>query len=122
MSEKNKNKLDFSQRELTAEGAIYVLAVAAVRADGVIEDEELNAILSIAETLGHNQQVDDAIAYHNELGENDKAMLGAMRVIKGSSESAKVAALALMSYVLEQDDLYESEVEFYDKVVAELKT
>jgi len=122
MSDKDKNKLDFTQRELTIEGAMYVLAVAAVRADGVIEDDELTAILVIADTLGHNQQVDDAIAYHNELGENDKAMLGAMRVIKESSEAAKVGALALMSYVLDQDDLYESEVEFYDKVVAELKT
>jgi len=122
MSNKDKNKLDFTQRELTIEGAMYVLAVAAVRADGVIEDDELTAILVIADTLGHNQQVDDAIAYHNELGENDKAMLGAMRVIKESSEAAKVGALALMSYVLDQDDLYESEVEFYDKVVAELKT
>ncbi len=121
MSNKDKNKLDFTQRELTIEGAMYVLAVAAVRADGVIEDDELTAILVIADTLGHNQQVDDAIAYHNELGENDKAMLGAMRVIKESSEAAKVGALALMSYVLDQDDLYESEVEFYDKVVAELK-
>jgi len=121
MSDKDKNKLDFTQRELTIEGAMYVLAVAAVRADGVIEDDELTAILVIADTLGHNQQVDDAIAYHNELGENDKAMLGAMRVIKESSEAAKVGALALMSYVLDQDDLYESEVEFYDKVVAELK-
>lgn len=122
MSDKDKNKLDFTQRDLTVEGAMYVLAVAAVRADGVIEDDELAAILLIADTLGHKQQVDDAIAYHNELGENDKAMLGAMRVIKESSEAAKVGALALMSYVLEQDDLYESEVEFYDKVVAELKT
>tara|TARA_B100000945_G_C20374459_1_gene593847 strand:+ start:153 stop:521 length:369 start_codon:yes stop_codon:yes gene_type:complete len=122
MSDKDKNKLDFTQRDLTIEGAMYVLAVAAVRADGVIEDDELASILVIAETLGHNQQVDDAIAYHNELGENDKAMLGAMRVIKEASEAAKVGALALMSYVLEQDDLYESEVEFYDKVVAEFKT
>ena len=122
MSDKDKNKLDFTQRDLTIEGAMYVLAVAAVRADGVVEDDELASILVIAETLGHNQQVDDAIAYHNELGENDKAMLGAMRVIKEASEAAKVGALALMSYVLEQDDLYESEVEFYDKVVAEFKT
>jgi len=121
MANEDKKKIDFTKRELTPEGAIYVMAVAAVRADGVIEDDELGVIMEIAENLGHIEQVNDAIAYHSELGENEKAMVGAMKVIKNSSEAAKVGALALMMYVLEQDDLYESEVEFYDKVVAELK-
>ena len=121
MADEAKKKIEFTKRDLTPEGAIYVMAVAAVRADGVIDDDELNVILTIAKNLGHTQQVEDAIAYHTELGENDKAMVGAMKVIKKSSEAAKVGALALMMYVLDQDDLYESEVEFYDKVVAELK-
>ena len=122
MTNENKKKIEFTKRDLTPEGAIYVMAVAAVRSDGVIEDDELNLIISIADTLGHTQQLEDAIAYHTELGDNDKAMLGAMKVIKNSSEAAKVGTLALMMYVLEEDDLYDLEVEFYNKVVAELNS
>jgi hypothetical protein len=46
MTNENKKKIEFTKRDLTPEGAIYVMAVAAVRSDGVIEDDELNLIIS----------------------------------------------------------------------------
>ena len=45
MADEAKKKIEFTKRDLTPEGAIYVMAVAAVRADGVIDDDELSVIL-----------------------------------------------------------------------------
>lgn len=120
MSDTKKDKIDFNKRELTVETALYVMAVGAVLADGVVEDDELGVVCDIADLFGHESHFDDAIEYHEHFKDNAKAMKGAVSLIKKSSESAKIGAVAFMSYVLAQDGVNQSESDFYEMVVAEL--
>ena len=64
MSNENKEKIDFNKRELTVETALYVMAIGAVLADGVVEDDELGVVCDIADMFGHESHFDDAISYH----------------------------------------------------------
>tara|TARA_B110000091_G_C13644026_1_gene402479 strand:+ start:433 stop:801 length:369 start_codon:yes stop_codon:yes gene_type:complete len=120
MNDNKKEKLDFDQRDLTVETALYVMAVGAVLADGVVEDDELGVVCDIADMFGHEAYFDDAILYHEHFKDNTKAMKGAVTLIKKSSEAAKIGAVAFMSYVLVQDGVNQSESDFYDMVVTEL--
>jgi hypothetical protein len=120
MSNENKEKIDFNKRELTVETALYVMAIGAVLADGVVEDDELGVVCDIADMFGHESHFDDAISYHEHFKDSEKAMKGAVSLIKKSSEAAKIGAVAFMSYVLVQDGVNQSESDFYDMVVTEL--
>ena len=120
MNDNKKEKLDFDQRDLTVETALYVMAVGAVLADGIVEDDELGVVCDIADMFGHEAHFDDAISYHEHFKDNKKAMKGAVTLIKKSSEAAKIGAVAFMSYVLVQDGVNQSESDFYDAVVTEL--
>tara|TARA_Y100000992_G_C21068525_1_gene397577 strand:- start:135 stop:512 length:378 start_codon:yes stop_codon:yes gene_type:complete len=123
MSEEKKDKgkkLDFDQRELTVDVAIYVMAIGAVLADGKVEEDELGAIGDIATMFNHIQHYEDATAYHEHFKDNESAMEGAIKVIKDSSDAAKVAAVAFMSYVLVQDGVNQAEDDFYQMVVSGL--
>jgi len=123
MNEEKKDKgkkLDFEQRSLTPEVAIYVMAIGAVLADGKVEEDELGAIGDIAALFDHAQHYEDAAAYHEHFKDNESAMEGAVKVIKESSDAAKVAAVAFMSYVLVQDGVNQAEDNFYQMVVSGL--
>ena len=123
MSEEKKDKgkkLDFNQRELTVDVAIYVMAIGAVLADGKVEEDELGAIGDIATMFDQIQHYEDASAYIEHFKDNESAMEGAIKVIKDSSDAAKVAAVAFMSYVLVQDGVNQAEDDFYQMVVSGL--
>jgi hypothetical protein len=123
MNEEKKDKgkkLDSEQRTLTPEVAIYVMAIGAVLADGKVEEDELGAIGDIAALFDHAQHYEDAAAYHEHFKDNESAMEGAVKVIKDSSDAAKVAAVAFMSYVLVQDGVNQAEDDFYQMVVSGL--
>jgi len=123
MNEEKKDKgkkLDSEQRILTPEVAIYVMAIGAVLADGKVEEDELGAIGDIAALFDHAQHYEDAAAYHEHFKDNESAMEGAVKVIKDSSDAAKVAAVAFMSYVLVQDGVNQAEDDFYQMVVSGL--
>lgn len=123
MSEEKKEKapkLDFEKRDLTPEVAVYVMALGAVLADGKVEEDELGALADIADMFGHQVHFDDAYAYHEHFKDNESAMKGAIKVIKDSSDVAKIAAVAFMSYVLVQDGVNQAEDNFYQMVVGEL--
>lgn len=123
MNEEKKDKgkkLDSEQRTLTPEVAIYVMAIGAVLADGKVEEDELGAIGDIAALFDHAQHYEDAAAYHEHFKDNESAMEGAVKVIKNSSDAAKVAAVAFMSYVLVQDGVNQAEDDFYQMVVSGL--
>ena len=123
MNEEKKDKgkkLDSEQRILTPEVAIYVMAIGAVLADGKVEEDELGAIGDIAALFDHAQHYEDAAAYHERFKDNESAMEGAVKVIKDSSDAAKVAAVAFMSYVLVQDGVNQAEDDFYQMVVSGL--
>jgi uncharacterized tellurite resistance protein B-like protein len=123
MNEEKKDKgkkLDSEQRSLTPEVAIYVMAIGAVLADGKVEEDELGAIGDIAALFDHAQHYEDAAAYHEHFKDNESAMQGAVKVIKDSSDAAKVAAVAFMSYVLVQDGVNQAEDDFYQMVVSGL--
>jgi len=123
MNEEKKEKgkkLDSEQRILTPEVAIYVMAIGAVLADGKVEEDELGAIGDIAALFDHAQHYEDAAAYHELFKDNESAMEGAVKVFKDSSDAAKVAAVAFMSYVLVQDGVNQAEDDFYQMVVSGL--
>lgn len=119
---KNKgNKLEFSQRDLTVDVAIYVMALGAILADNKIEDDELDTVLYISELFNHGQHYDDALAYFEHFKDNESAIDGAIEVIKKADDTAKIATVAFMSYVLAQDGVNKDEVKFYEKVVAKIQ-
>ena len=123
MNEEKKDKgakLDFTQGDLTVDVAVYVMAIGAVLADGKVEENELGAIEDIASMFNHHQHYEDATAYHEHFKDNESAMEGAIKVIKESSDTSKVAAVAFMSYVLVQDGVNQAEDDFYQMVVSEL--
>ena len=116
-----KTKLETTARHLTPNVAIYVMAIGAARADNVEEESEINAIKEIASVFGHETHYEDASAYFSEFHSNEKAIGGAINVLKEGNPSAKLAAVVFMKYVLGVDGISQEESAFDNKVVDQIK-
>jgi len=116
-----KTKLETTERHLTPNVAIYVMAIGAARADNVEEESEINAIKEVASVFGHETHYEDASAYFSEFHSNENAIGGAIKVLKDGNPSAKLAAVVFMKYVLGVDGISQEESAFYNKVVDQIQ-
>jgi|TARA_A100001035_G_scaffold247350_1_gene216817 hypothetical protein len=121
MSDKKKgNKIDTKVSRLDALQAAYVMGVGAARADGVVEQSELNELTDIAGVLGHEEALDDAFSFMELFEDNEDAVNLAVTALEKSTPSAKLAALLLMEIVLAEDGVNKEENAFYEKVLSKI--
>ena len=121
MSDKKKgNKIDTKISRLDALQAAYVMGVGAARADGVVEQSELNELTDIAGVLGHEEALDDAFSFMELFEDNEDAVNLAITALEKSTPSAKLAALLLMETVLAEDGVNKEENAFYEKVLGKI--
>ena len=121
MSDKKKgNKIDTKISRLDALQAAYVMGVGAARADGVVEQSELNELTDIAGVLGHEEALDDAFSFMELFEDNEDAVNLAVTALEKSTPSAKLAALLLMEIVLAEDGVNKEENAFYEKVLSKI--
>ena len=89
MSDKKKgNKIDTKVSRLDALQAAYVMGVGAARADGVVEQSELNELTDIAGVLGHEEALDDAFSFMELFEDNEDAVNLAVTALEKSTPSA----------------------------------
>ena len=121
MSDKKKgNKIDTKISRLDALQAAYVMGVGAARADGIVEQSELNELTDIAGVLGHEEALDDAFSFMELFEDNEDAVNLAITALEKSTPSAKLAALLLMETVLAEDGVNKEENAFYEKVLGKI--
>lgn len=121
MSDKKKgNKIDTKISRLDALQAAYVMGVGAARADGVVEQSELNELTDIAGVLGHEEALDDAFSFMELFEDNEDAVNLAITALEKATPSAKLAALLLMETVLAEDGVNKEENAFYEKVLGKI--
>jgi hypothetical protein len=122
MTDNNERKpIETSQNRMTPIEAVYILALGAARADGVVDEAETLGLQSIASIQGHEQYLEYALSYYEALKDNDNAINGALNVISESGESYKMASVVFMKYILEKSGESEEESEFFSKALASLK-
>ena len=112
-----KNKIDASIKRLDSLQAAYVMAMCAAKADGKIEDAEIEDITSISNLLGHSDALNDAISYVELFQENDDAISLAITALEKSPPVASLAAVLLMESVLSQNGFNKEESDFYEQVL-----
>ena len=121
MSDKKKgNKIDTKVSRLDALQAAYVMGVGAARADGVVEQSELNELTDIAGVLGHEEALDDAFSFMELFEDNEDAVNLAVTALEKSTPSAKLAALLLMEIVLAEDGVNKEENAFYENLLSKI--
>ena len=117
MNNKKKNKIETKINRLDSLQAAYVMAICAAKADGKVEEAEIEDIHSICELLGHDEALNDAYSYVELFQENDDAINLAITALEKSPPVASLAAIMLMESVLAQNGLNKEENEFYEKVL-----
>tara|TARA_B100000686_G_C16090620_1_gene618401 strand:- start:134 stop:505 length:372 start_codon:yes stop_codon:yes gene_type:complete len=117
MNDKKKNKIETKINRLDSLQAAYVMAICAAKADGKVEEAEIEDIHSICELLGHDEALNDAYSYVELFQENDDAINLAITALEKSPPVASLAAIMLMESVLAQNGLNKEENEFYEKVL-----
>ena len=120
MNNKKKNKIDAKVSRLDALQAAYVMGVGAARADGIVEQSELNELTDIAGVLGHEEALEDAFSFMELFEDNDSAVNLAITALEKSTPTAKLAALLLMETVLADDGVNKEENKFYEKVLGQI--
>lgn len=119
MTDIDKRKpVETSQNRMTPIEAVYILALGAARADGVVDDAEILGLKSISDIQGHSQYLDYALSYYEALKDNENAINGALSVIAESGESYKMAAIVFMKYILEKSGESEEESKFFSNALA----
>ena len=120
MNDKKKNKIETTIRRLDSLQAAYVMAICAAKADGKVEDAEIEDIHSISELLGHDEALKDAYSYVELFQENDDAISLAITALEKAPPVASLAAVMLMESVLAQEGFNKEENEFYEKVIGRI--
>jgi|SaaInlV_200m_DNA_6_1039755.scaffolds.fasta_scaffold15981_2 hypothetical protein len=116
----NKIKIETSNKNMSDIEATYIMALGAAKADNVLDKLEIDEIKSISEIFNHNEYFEYAFDYFEAFNNNDKAINGAIQVLKNSTESSKMSAILFMKYILQIDGMNEDESSFFLKVSKEL--
>ena len=121
MSENKKNnKLDAKSSRLDSLQAVYIMGVGAAKADGKVDEAEIEQLESISSMLGHEEQFTHAFEYFDQFQDNDDAIKLAIGALKKSQPAAKLAAILLMEVILAEGDINKAEDLFYQQVVNEI--
>lgn len=119
MTDKKERKpIESAQNRMTPIEAVYISALGAARADGVVDEAETLGLQSIATIQGHDQYLEYALSYYEALKDNDNAINGALNVISESGEAYKMASVVFMKYILEKSGESEEDSEFFSKALA----
>ena len=116
----NKTKVEISSKNMSDIEATYIMALGAAKADNVLEKSEIEQIKSISEIFNHNEYFEYAFDYFEAFKDNDKAINGAIQVLKNSTELSKMSAVLFMKYILQIDGMNDDESAFFVKVCKEL--
>jgi len=119
-NDKARKSLESAELRMTPIEAVYILALGAARADGIVDEAETLGLKSIAAIQGHEKYLEYALSYYEALKDNDAAIDGALAVISDSSESYNMAAIVFMKYILEKSGDSEEESVFFAKVLNKL--
>lgn len=117
---KERKQIETAQIRMTPIEAVYILALGAARADGVVDKAETLGLQSIAGILGQHQHLEHALSYYDALKDSDGAIDGALSVISESDESYKMSAIVFMKYILEKSGESEEESVFFSRVLSAL--
>ena len=117
---KDRIAVDVDKKEMTAVEAIYIAALGAAKADGVVDDEENSALEGFASIFSQQEYLRYAEAYFGALKDNEGAINGALKVIAKSDQAHQMAAILYMKYILEKDGVNEAENTFYTNAVKKI--
>jgi hypothetical protein len=117
---KERKSIKSAQIRMTPIEAVYILALGAARADGVVDEAETLGLQSIAAIQGHEKYLEYALSYYEALKDSDNAINGALAVITEAGESYKMAAVVFMKYILEKSGESEDESAFFSKALTKL--
>lgn len=117
---KERTPVESAQNRMTPIEAVYITALGAARADGVVDEAETLGLQAIASIQGHEQYLEYALSYYEALKGNDNAINGALNVISESGDACKLASVVFMKYILEKSGESEEESEFFSKALARL--
>jgi 4-aminobutyrate aminotransferase-like enzyme len=124
MSDKKDNKknnlLEAKISNLDTLQAVFIMGVGAAKADGKVEDAEIEQLESISAMMGHEKEFVHAFAYFEQFEDSENAIQLAILALKKSAPSAKLAAILLMEAVLAEGGLNKAENDFYNKVVNQI--
>jgi len=117
---KEKKKIDIVENKMTQIEAIYIAALGAAKADGVVDEDEIKSLEEIASFYGHQEHLKHAHNYYMALHDNQSAIDGALKIISQSDDIFKFAAGLFMRYILEKNNITEVESKFFNDALTKL--
>ena len=113
---KERKAVECSTEYLSDLQSVYIAALAAARADGVVDSDEETMLFQVSQFFGHEQVLNNAFAYFEAFQDNGAAMEGVMKCLEESSDTGKLAAFLFMQAVAGLDGVNEKEADFLSQV------